>query len=112
VFDFRARVGGDAVRAKGTRAHRFGAVALAAVGVQGPAAGPICPRQFPVQRLKAPCLLIGGFYFGGHVGYATARSNFVATTTGVSTPPLSGSVDLFNSFDAFKGTGNFQSGPQ
>ncbi len=45
-----------------------------------------------------------GFYVGGHLGFATGSSNFTATQPGATTS-LSGSLDLFNSFDFFKGSG-------
>ena len=44
-----------------------------------------------------------GFYVGGHLGFATGSSNWTATQPGAAS--LSGSLDLFNPFDAFKGTG-------
>jgi high affinity Mn2+ porin len=47
-----------------------------------------------------------GFYLGGHVGYAAGSSNWSAA------PPLSGSLDLFNGFDAFKATGSYFEGFQ
>jgi high affinity Mn2+ porin len=44
-----------------------------------------------------------GFYAGGHMGYAWGSSNFA------SVPGVAGSLDLFQSFDAFKDTGsNFE----
>src|SRR6202022_4658987 len=53
-----------------------------------------------------------GFYLGGHFGYAAGTSNWVATQGGASAPTLNGSLDLFNSYDAFKGTGSFFAGLQ
>lgn len=53
-----------------------------------------------------------GFYLGGHIGYATGASDWVARTTAAPGLPLSGSVDLFNPYDAFKGTGSFTGGLQ
>src|SRR5271156_790707 len=47
-----------------------------------------------------------GFYVGAHLGYATGSSNWSATQAGSPTPSLSGSLDLFNTFDIFKGTGS------
>jgi high affinity Mn2+ porin len=51
-----------------------------------------------------------GFYAGGHVGYAWGTSNWTASTPG--TPNVSGSLDLFQPFDAFKDTGSFSQGLQ
>jgi high affinity Mn2+ porin len=47
-----------------------------------------------------------GFYAGAHLGYAGGTSNWS------SAPNLSGSFDLFQSFDAFKDTGSFFQGLQ
>ena len=51
-----------------------------------------------------------GFYAGGHVGYAWGNSNWTATTPGAAN--VSGSLDLFQPFDAFKETGSFFAGLQ
>ncbi len=53
-----------------------------------------------------------GFYVGGHIGYAAGASNWTGTSTGIATPPVSGSLDLFNGFDAFKGDGSYFEGFQ
>jgi high affinity Mn2+ porin len=47
-----------------------------------------------------------GFYVGGHLGYAAGTSHW----TTPSGPP--GSIDLFQTFDAFNGTGSFFGGLQ
>jgi high affinity Mn2+ porin len=52
-----------------------------------------------------------GFYLGGHFGYATGMSDWAATQGGAAAP-LSGSIDFFNSYDAFKGTGSYFAGMQ
>jgi len=52
-----------------------------------------------------------GFYLGGHFGYATGMSDWAATQAG-GAAPLNGSIDLFNSYDAFKGTGSYFAGLQ
>ena len=51
-----------------------------------------------------------GFYAGGRVGYAWGTSNWTASTPGA--PNVSGSLDLFQPFDAFKDTGSFSQGLQ
>jgi high affinity Mn2+ porin len=61
--------------------------------------------------LKAPPVAAAvfswtGFYIGGHVGYATGTTNWTANEAGGAIPTLGGSIDLFNSYDAFKGTGS------
>jgi high affinity Mn2+ porin len=52
-----------------------------------------------------------GVYVGGHLGYATGSSNWTATQAGSATP-LAGSLDLFNGFNAFGGTGSYLLGLQ
>ena len=47
-----------------------------------------------------------GFYVGGHLGYAGGTSNWSAA------PNLSGSFDLFQSYDAFKNDGSYFAGLQ
>ncbi len=53
-----------------------------------------------------------GFYVGGHLGYASGSSNWSATQAGAATPTLGGSLDLYNTFDMFKGTGSYLLGFQ
>jgi high affinity Mn2+ porin len=50
-----------------------------------------------------------GFYLGSHFGYAGGSSNWTAND-GVAA--IAGSVDLFNTYDAFKGTGSYFFGLQ
>jgi high affinity Mn2+ porin len=51
-----------------------------------------------------------GFYFGGHMGFATAGSAFTATEPGA--PALTGTVDLFHPYDFFIGQGSNLAGFQ
>ena len=53
-----------------------------------------------------------GWYVGSHLGYAVGSSNWSALLLGVAAPALTGSLDLFNTFDAFKGTGSYLAGLQ
>jgi high affinity Mn2+ porin len=53
-----------------------------------------------------------GLYVGGHIGYDAGSSRWSAMPTAAAGPALSGSLDLFNSFDAFKGTGSYFEGFQ
>ena len=53
-----------------------------------------------------------GFYVGVHYGYAAGSSRWSAIQTGAVAPPLSGSLDMFNAFDAFAGTGSYFHGLQ
>jgi high affinity Mn2+ porin len=78
------------------------------------AAGADLPIEMP---LKAPAKKPSafdwtGFYLGGHLGYATGTSKWSATQNGAAGPTLNGSLDLFNPYDPFKGTGSFFVGPQ
>src|SRR6516165_3362130 len=96
-----------------TTAYLFGAVALLAVVLHQPAAGADGPTKIPPEQPESPSPFDWtGFYLGGHVGYAAGTSNWAARTTAASTPPLTGSVDRFNAYDAFKGTGSFFNGLQ
>jgi high affinity Mn2+ porin len=51
-----------------------------------------------------------GFYAGPHLGFAGGWSNWSTPATGVA--PTSGSLDLFQSYDAFKDTGSYFGGLQ
>jgi high affinity Mn2+ porin len=53
-----------------------------------------------------------GFYVGGHYGYAGGSSRWSATQAGSAVPGLSGSLDMFNAFNAFDGTGSYVHGLQ
>ena len=53
-----------------------------------------------------------GFYIGGNVGAATGKTNWTATEAGAAVPTLNGSINIFNSFDAFEGTGSYFIGLQ
>jgi len=49
--------------------------------------------------LKAPAHVVpdwAGFYFGGHVGYILAGSDWSTTAIGAGTAPLGGSMDVFD----------------
>jgi high affinity Mn2+ porin len=50
-----------------------------------------------------------GFYLGADVGLALGHSNWRASPPG-GAPNLSGSFDLFRTFDAFDGSGSFLGG--
>ena len=56
--------------------------------------------------VKAPAAPPGwsGAYLGAHVGYAGGTSDWNATG------PVSGSLDVFNAYNAFKGTGSYFAG--
>jgi len=95
------------------RAFVKGAIAFFAFAVIRPAAGADPSVTMPLKALAVPAPSDWtGFYLGGHFGYATGTSNWVATQGGASAPTLNGSLDFFNSYDAFKGTGSYYAGLQ
>ncbi len=53
-----------------------------------------------------------GFYAGGHLGYAWGSSNWTASTPAVPAPSTSGTLNLFQPFNAFDETGSFFAGLQ
>ncbi len=53
-----------------------------------------------------------GFYAGAHFGYAGGTSSWSGVPTGAAAPPLNGSLDFYNSYDMFKGTGSYFIGLQ
>jgi high affinity Mn2+ porin len=109
VFSSRdggAARGGLALRAA---ARMRAGVAVAALLVTGGAGA----ADLPV-RAAAPATAYdwSGFYAGGHIGFAAAGSDFVATQP--SGGPLFGTLDLFRPYDPFTGEGSdfggFQAG--
>src|SRR5271169_1398398 len=52
-----------------------------------------------------------GFYAGSHIGYVWGSSNWTASTP-TAAPNVSGSLDLFQPFNAFDETGSFFEGLQ
>ena len=90
-----------------------GAIVLSTFAAAWPVVGADLPVKMPVKALAAPAPQDWtGFYFGGHFGYAAGRSNWTATEAGAAIPTLNGSLGLFNSYDAFKGTGSYFQGMQ
>ena len=47
-----------------------------------------------------------GFYVGSHLGYAGGSSHWSATQDGAAAPSLAGTLDFFNMYNAFRGTGS------
>src|SRR5215469_5975240 len=89
-----------------------GAPALAALALCDPAAAADI-SALPTKAAAAPKPIAfdwDGFYFGGHFGYATGTSDWSATQPGAA--PLAGTLDLFNSYNAFNGTGSYLAGLQ
>ncbi|MGD0024234.1 MAG: carbohydrate porin, partial [Xanthobacteraceae bacterium] len=93
------------------RGPLFAGIALIALAGGADAADP--SPSMPVKAPPAPASYDWtGLYVGGHLGYAAGSSDWSATQGGATTPSLSGSLDLFNSYDAFKGTGSYALGFQ
>jgi high affinity Mn2+ porin len=94
------------------RALRNGAIALFAFLVARPAAA-ADPGTMPVKASPAPAPFDWtGFYVGGSVGAASGRTSWTATEAGSAVPTLNGSINMFNSFDAFQGAGSYFVGMQ
>jgi high affinity Mn2+ porin len=94
------------------RALLNGAVAFVAFLAVRPAAAADLGTM-PVKALPAPVLFDWtGFYVGGNVGAATGRTSWTATEAGAAVPSLNGSINMFNSFDAFEGAGSYFVGMQ
>jgi high affinity Mn2+ porin len=95
------------------RAFLQGVFAVFALAVIRPAAAADLSAVLPVKAPAAPASFDWtGFYVGGHFGYATGTSDWTATQPGFPASTLTGSLDLFNSYDAFKGTGSYFAGLQ
>jgi high affinity Mn2+ porin len=90
--------------------------AICALPQHQPAAGAEmlvkAPPKEKKKDIKTPEFDWTGFYFGGHIGYAAASSKWSASLLGGPEPAVSGVIDMFNSYDAFKGTGSFFHGLQ
>src|ERR1700686_3431591 len=80
---------------------------LAALGHGAHAADASLPVKAPPQQTLAKPYDWSGFYAGAHFGYAAGSSRWSAASTGAAAPPLSGSLDLFNGYDMFKGPGSY-----
>lgn len=85
----------------------FAGVGLSLLACDGVAVAADLPLKAPAQ---AAVFSWTGFYVGGHFGYAAGDTSW--TTVGTAIPPLSGSFDLFKSYDPFKGTGSYLVGLQ
>ena len=70
------------------------------------------PRQMLVKAPPAANEGWTGLYVGSHAGYAAGYADWMATVPGGVTPTLAGSLDLFQSFNAFKGAGSYFLGMQ
>ena len=71
----------------------------------------VLPSKAPPPALSAAYDWTG-VYVGGHLGYATGSSDWAATQAGAATPSLAGSLDLYNGYNGFGGTGSYTLGLQ
>jgi high affinity Mn2+ porin len=76
------------------------------VALTGSAAAADLPVKAPPPPPAAAAYDWSGFYAGGHFGYAGGTSNWSTA------PNLSGSFDLFQSYDALKNDGSYFAGLQ
>ncbi|NVO17382.1 MAG: carbohydrate porin [Rhodoplanes sp.] len=92
--------------------HLLDICAICALLACGPAwAAELAPRVAGAPAAGAPVAYDWtGFHLGAHLGYATGTSNWLASEPagGAST----GTVDMFNTYDMFKGTGSYTLGLQ
>lgn len=83
---------------------------MSLIAFAGPASSADAADIATVLALKAPAAPVAydwsGPYLGAHLGYVGGSSNWSAN------PNLSGSLDFFNSYDAFTGEGSYYLGFQ
>ena len=89
----------------------LGSAALMSVALANSAKSAELPISTPLKATAPTAFDWSGFYVGGQVGYTTGRSDWSATEPAGATN-LSGALDLFNSYDAFRGTGSYFTGLQ
>jgi high affinity Mn2+ porin len=82
------------------------AIALPALGAELPLPMPV-KAPLPVKALVPQLYDWTGFYAGAHLGYAWGRSNWTEQPDG-----LSGSLNMFQRYDAFANTGSWFAGLQ
>jgi high affinity Mn2+ porin len=89
-------------------------VVIGLLGLLVPA-GSAAAADMPVKAPPPPAAIAydwTGLYVGGHIGYAAGSSHWSAMPTAAAGPAQSGALDLFNSFNAFTGTGSYFEGFQ
>ena len=87
-------------------------VSLIALAGRAAADDIMVTKAAPISSSAASAYDWSGFYAGGHLGYAWGSSNWTASTPAAPALSTSGSLDLFQPFDAFKDTGSFFEGLQ
>ena len=86
-------------------------VVIGLVALTGSAAAADLPVKAPPPP-AASAYDWTGVYVGGHIGYAAGSSHWSAMPTAAPGPAQSGSLDLFNAFNAFNGMGSYFEGFQ
>ncbi len=86
-------------------------VSLIALLVEAHAADIGSPTAVKAPTASAPYDWTG-FYLGAHLGYGAGSSNWSVSSTGNTTPALASSLNLFNPYDIFTGTGSYFAGFQ
>ena len=87
-------------------------VSLIALADRAAADDIMVTKAAPIPSSATSAYDWSGFYAGGHLGYAWGSSNWTASTRAAPAPSASGSLDLYQPFDAFKDTGSFFEGLQ
>jgi high affinity Mn2+ porin len=97
------------------RASRAALLASAAAVVMLRMTGPLAAADLPIAY-KAPPIPRAydwsGFYVGGHLGIATGNSDWTANPTVAGLPPISGSLNVFQTPNIFSESGSFFAGVQ
>ncbi len=87
--------------------HRQLALGIALIALTMPEASAADDPSTPVRYQNWT-----GPYMGGHLGDAWGRSDWTADESGAAPLSLSGSLDFYQPFDFFKGTGSYFAGFQ
>jgi high affinity Mn2+ porin len=108
---FQRRIQSRSARRPRLRVSALHLGALVVLAAAGPAvADDTTVAKAPAISFAGPAYNWKGFYAGGRVGYAWGTSNWTAISPGA--PNVSGSIDLFQPFNAFNDTGSFTQGLQ
>jgi high affinity Mn2+ porin len=90
----------------------FALAAAASAWAVMPARGAEAGLRLPLPTSADPAFDWTGWYFGGHVGYATGYSKWAATEAGMAVPTLAGSIFFYEPYNGFNGVGSYFAGLQ
>jgi high affinity Mn2+ porin len=93
-------------------AHILASVALAAFTANDRVEAADATIKMPLKAPTYASFDWTGWYFGGNLGYATGYSKWNATDAGGAVPTLNGSLDFYNPYNGFTGTGSYFAGLQ